>query len=128
MERAGTWYYYTALPFITNLGISIRALGPKAVSRLSSPFRRGEGELVRWAQEDMGLVDSEDVMVNGGNGQGLYDLDMERWAGADLDEYIPLTSGGLKSSGRGRQVRSYGATPEVETFAESGHMIGIFRR
>jgi len=139
IDRAGHLYYSTALPFLATIGSSLRpigqsiaAAGPKAVRRLAAPFRQGDSQLVQWAEEDMGLVDSDDIMVNGGaSGNGVYDIDIEGWSGKDLDEYIPLTSGSVKGGGRARSIRSYGATPEVETFAERGYvggLGGIFQR
>lgn len=41
------------------------------------PFRVGESVLIRWAEEDMGIEDEEDVMVNSREDR-------------DADEQIPL--------------------------------------
>ena len=97
--------------------VSVTRFTSKSVGRLSSRFRQGDSQLVKWAQEDMSLMDSEDVMVNG---EGAYDRD---WDTGGADEYIPLTLS--PKFGRSRQVRSYGTTPEVETFAERGVMTGL---
>ncbi len=59
----------------------------------------------------MSLADSEDVMVNGSGA-----LDEDGWNGDGLEEYIPLSIN--PRHGRRGLVRSYGATPTVETFAE----------
>ncbi|CAA7262544.1 unnamed protein product [Cyclocybe aegerita] len=88
----------------------------KSISRLGTRFRVGDSQLVQWAEEDMALDDSEDTMVNGGGAYDPYELD--RWRGDGLDEYIPLTIS--PKYGRGRRARSYGSTPDVETFAERG--------
>ncbi|KAF8908135.1 hypothetical protein CPB84DRAFT_1767374 [Gymnopilus junonius] len=97
--------------------ISITTMTSKFIGRLGSRFRKGDSQLVQWAEEDMSLMDSEDVMVNGA---GAYDGE---WNGEGVDEYIPLTIS--PKFGRGRHVRSYGTTPEVETFAERGVMTGL---
>jgi hypothetical protein len=69
----------------------------------------------------MALDDAEDVMVNAGGAYDPYDAEGEAWNGAD--EYIPLTIN--PNYGRSRRIRSYGATPDVETFEERGLMSGI---
>ncbi|KAJ3511444.1 hypothetical protein NLJ89_g4093 [Agrocybe chaxingu] len=94
----------------------VSSVTTKSISRLATPFRVGDSQLVQWAEEDMALDDSEDTMVNGGGAYDPYELD--RWRGDGLDEYIPLTIS--PKYGRGRRARSYGATPDVETFAERG--------
>ncbi|KAF8960608.1 hypothetical protein BDZ97DRAFT_1760559 [Flammula alnicola] len=129
---------YTLLPLLSHaafklgpIGNSINKLASKLIVRLGSRFRQGESQLVRWAQEDMSLADSEDVMVNGSGAYGGYGLDDDEWNGEGLEEYIPLTIS--PKYGKGRRVRSYGATPDVETFEERdpGLMSGLgkyFRR
>ncbi|KAF9526974.1 hypothetical protein CPB83DRAFT_856907 [Crepidotus variabilis] len=115
---------YAILPSISIAALKLKpiadalaALVPKGMV----PFRQGDSSLVRWAEEEMAL-DSEDVMVNGRGAYEQYDVDVEGWNGDGMDEYIPLT---LSSKyGKGRRVRSYGATPEVETFAESQRAAG----
>ena len=59
-------------------------------------------------------------MVNGAGAYDRHDLDVERWDETGLDEYIPLTIN--PKYGNGRRIRSYGATPDVEMFAERGLM------
>jgi len=89
--------------------------------RLGTGFRQGAGQLVNWAQEDMALDDAEDIMVNGSSAYDRYDAESEDWN--EADEYIPLTIN--PRYGRSRRIRSYGATPDVETFEERGLMSGI---
>lgn len=115
---------YTIMPFMAQavlklqpVLISITTITSKSIGRLGSRFRQGDSQLVQWAQEDMSLMDSEDVMVNGA---GANDRE---WNTDGVDEYIPLTIS--PNFGKSRQVRSYGTTPEVETFAERGVMTGL---
>jgi hypothetical protein len=56
---------------------------------------------VRWAEEDM----------------TLREADEESSTGLEFDEYIPLTPN--PKYGRGKDVKSYGTTPDVETFEQS---------
>ena len=115
---------YTILPLLAQvyvkllpIGQSISHFASKSIARLGTRFRQGDSQLVRWAEEDMALDDGGDVMVNGA---GAYD---EGWNG--IDEYIPLTIS--PKHGKNRRARSYGATPDVETFEERGVMNGIGR-
>ena len=48
----------------------------------------------------------------------LREADEESWSGFEFDEYIPLTPN--PKYGRGKDVKSYGTTPDVETFEQSG--------
>ncbi|PPQ69734.1 hypothetical protein CVT24_001320 [Panaeolus cyanescens] len=121
---------YTLLPLISQASTSLKplkrslnSLAPKSVARLGSRFRQGDSQLVRWAQEDMALEDAEDFMVNGNDAFSGHRGNA--WDEEGLDEYIPLTMG--TKHGRPRSVRSYGATPEVETFAERGISGGLGR-
>jgi len=113
------------VPFISVATVKLRPFGNKINtlnSKLKSPFRQGGNKLVVWAQEDMSLADSEDVMVNGSGA-----LNEDGWNADGLQEYIPLSLN--PKHGRGGLVRSYGATPTVETFAErqEGWLGGIGR-
>lgn len=104
----------TLVPFISVATVKLRPIGNKINSlnsKLKSPFRQGGNKLVVWAQEDMSLADSEDVMVNG---SGAFNED--GWNADGLEEYIPLSLN--PRHGRRGLVRSYGATPTVATFAE----------
>lgn len=70
------------------------------------------------------LLETEDTMVNGGGGYGRYDE--ENWNGDEFSEYIPLTAN--PKHGRDKDIKSYGATPDVETFQQQrGLMHGIGR-
>ncbi|PPQ90150.1 hypothetical protein CVT25_012461 [Psilocybe cyanescens] len=115
---------YTILPLLSQAFTKLRPIGnsihrtTKSIVRVGSRFRQGDSKLVRWAQEDMSLLDSEDVMVNGSGAMGRED----DWNVNGMEEYIPLTNN--PQHGR-RVVRSYGATPDVETFAERGAMSGL---
>jgi hypothetical protein len=102
------------------IGQSISHFASNSIVRLGTRFRQGDNQLVRWAEEDMALDDAGDVMVNGA---GAYDCYDEGWNG--MDEYIPLTIS--PKYGKGRRLRSYGATPDVETFEERGVINGIGR-
>jgi len=115
---------YAVLPLLAQvyvkllpIGQSISHFASKSIARLGTRFRQGDSQLVRWAEEDMALDDGGDVMVNGA---GAYD---EGWNGTN--EYIPLTIS--TKYGKSRRVRSYGTTPDVETFEERGVMNGIGR-
>jgi len=105
----------TASSFFLPVTRRISNLTPKVVGRLL-PFRQGDSQLVRWAEEDMGVFALEEVVP----GRMEYD----DWVGDGTGEYIPLTIG----SSRGRTTRWYGATPEVETFAERGLAAGGFAK
>jgi len=48
----------------------------------------------------------------------LHDDDEEGWSGLEFDEYIPLTPNARYW--KGKDVKSYGTTPDVETFEQSG--------
>ena len=48
----------------------------------------------------------------------LREADEESWSGLEFDEYIPLTPN--PKHGRGKDVKSYGTTPYVETFEQNG--------
>lgn len=89
-----------------------------SIVHVGSRFRQGDSKLVRWAQEDMSLMDSEDIMVNGSGAMGGED----DWNANGMEEYIPLTVS--PQHGR-RAIRSYGATPDVATFAERGALSGL---
>ena len=71
-------------------------------------------------------LDDGDVMVNGAGAYGGYDAEGEEWNGNGMDEYIPLTIS--PKYGKSRKVRSYGATPDVETFEERGVIGSFFRK
>ncbi|KIM43535.1 hypothetical protein M413DRAFT_383142 [Hebeloma cylindrosporum] len=121
---------YAVLPFFTQVYVKLRPIGQSishfasnSIVRLGTRFRQGDSQLVRWAQEDMALDNAGDLMVNGEGAYDLYDAGGEGWNG--MDEYIPLTIS--PKYGKGRRVRSYGATPDVETFEERGLMNGIGR-
>lgn len=95
------------------VGSTVKGLASKssaATRRIGSRFRQDDLSLVRWAQEDFAIADAEDVMVNG---SGAYTPNGS-WNADGLDEYIPLNH----DPRHGRSVRSYGATPDVATFAE----------
>ena len=92
---------------------------------LSGDTRCGRRVLCRPRSAAEMALDSEDVMVNARGTYEQYDVDVEGWNGDGLDEYIPLTFS--PKYGRGRRVRTYGSTPEVETFAERGSMGGLGR-
>ena len=105
---------YTAVPALSAASSIIRPvtrrignLTPKAVGRLL-PFRQDGSQLVRWAEEDMGVFALEEVVP--------VPAEYDDWVGDGAGEYIPLSIG----SSRGRTTRWYGATPDVETFAERG--------
>ncbi|KAH9476042.1 hypothetical protein JR316_0011611 [Psilocybe cubensis] len=114
---------YAVLPLLSHLYIKLLPIGnsvfqaTKAIAHAGSRFRQGDSKLVRWAQEDMSLMDSEDFMVNGSGAMGEDD-----WNINGMEEYIPLTVS--PQHGR-RSVRSYGATPDVETFSERGAFSGF---
>jgi hypothetical protein len=119
---------YAVLPLVTQVYVKVRPIGQSighfasnSIVRLGTRFRQGDSQLVRWAEEDMALDDAGDVMVNGAG--AVYDRYDEGWNG--MDEYIPLTIS--PKYGKGRRARSYGATPDVETFEERGVMNGIGR-
>jgi len=80
----------------------LRTLEPLRVKTSSSlsKYRQGDLRLVRWAEEDMALVEDGDVMVNGTSGSG--------WEPDGLDEYIPL------KMNTGQQVTSYGTATSGE--------------
>jgi len=128
---------HAAVPLLSTLtaqlypvGQSIQGFTARATARLGSPFRQSGNRLVRWAQEDMSLLEAEDdVMVNGSDAYAHLDGQTFDWDGDGLDEYIPLTASPRYGQTR-RGVRSYGSTPEVETFAERGvtHGLGRFFR
>lgn len=44
----------------------------------------------------------------------LREGDEESWTELEFDDYIPLTPS--PKYGRGKDVKSYGTTPDVETF------------
>ncbi|KDR70202.1 hypothetical protein GALMADRAFT_144875 [Galerina marginata CBS 339.88] len=124
-----TGFGYTVVPLLAQVITKLRPIG-NSISNLTASslgrlarFRQGDSQLVRWAQEDMSLMDSEDVMVNGSGAYNGYDSRDEGWDANGLDEYIPLTIS--PKYGKGRRVRSYGATPDVETFEERGIMTGL---
>lgn len=60
-------------------------------------------------------LESEDLMVNGSGSFDPYDMGMGDWEGSGLNEYIPLAP-----SPKGRRIRTYGSTPDVESFEETG--------
>jgi len=118
---------YAVLPLLIQVYVKLQPIGQSishfastSIVRLGTRFRQGDSQLVRWAQEDMALDDG-DVMVNGAGAYGRYDGEGEEWNG--VDEYIPLTIS--PKYGKSRKIRSYGATPDVETFEERGVMNGI---
>jgi len=78
----------------------------KSRRRRGGLFRVGEGRLVQWAQEDMGLVDMDseaDFMVNAEDSAEAAELDL-------ADEYIPLSVGmGWKGRPGTRPIRNYGS-------------------
>ncbi|KAF8154737.1 hypothetical protein B0H34DRAFT_535666 [Crassisporium funariophilum] len=115
-------FSYALVPIMSRAALKLRpigkALAPTSVVRFGARFRQGDSQLVRWAQEDMSLLEAEDMMVNGGGAQ-----DVDGWNADELDEYIPLTLS--PKYGKGRRVRSYGTTPDVETFEERGLVGGI---
>lgn len=95
------------------VGSTVKGLASKSsavTKRIGSRFRQDDRSLVRWAQEDFAIADAEDVMVNG---SGAYTPNGS-WDADGLDEYIPLNL----DPRFGRSVKSYGATPDVATFAE----------
>jgi len=119
---------YALLPLLSQAYVKLRPIvqsinifRSKWIMQLGTGFRQGAGQLVNWAQEDMALDDAEDIMVNGASAYDLYDAEGEDWNRAD--EYIPLTIN--PRYGRSRRIRSYGTTPDVETFEERGLMSGI---
>lgn len=102
------------LPLLSIAAVKLRPIGSRINtlnSKLKFPFRPGSNKLVLWAQEDMSLADSEDIMVNGSGA-----MDEDGWHADGLEEYIPLSVN--PRHGGHRQVKSYGATPVVETFEE----------
>lgn len=110
------------------VGNTVKDLASKssaATRKIGSRFRQDDRSLVRWAQEDFAIADAEDVMVNG---SGAYTPNGS-WDAEGLDEYIPLNL----DPRHGRSVKSYGATPDVATFAERrdrllGSIGGYFRK
>jgi len=71
-------------------------------------------------------LESGDLMVNGtGSYDAYYDASMEGWEGDGWNEYIPLAP-----SPKGRRTRTYGSTPDVESFEgrETTGGIGRFLR
>lgn len=80
----------------------LRTLEPLRIKTSSSlsKYRQGDLRLVRWAEEDMALVEDGDVMVNGTSGNG--------WEPDGLDEYIPL------KTNAGQPVASYGTATSEE--------------
>jgi len=113
----------TAAIKLRPLGRSILALTPRLFLRgVGKPFRQGSNQLVRWAEEDMALHEVADMMVNDRRAYGR-DNDEESWNEVELSEYIPLTAN--PKHGRGKDVKSYGTTPDVETFEQRGIIGGI---
>lgn len=117
---------YIVIPFISQAATKLRPLKSsisritsKAINRVGINVRHEDNGLVQWAQEDISLL-TGDTMVNGAGAYDRHDLDVERWDEAGLDEYIPLTIN--PKYGNGRRIRSYGATPDIEMFAERGLM------
>ncbi|KAF4610282.1 hypothetical protein D9613_010490 [Agrocybe pediades] len=116
----------TAAEKIYPIALSIQRIAAHSLARVGAPgFRQGSSRLVQWAQEDMslGMEGGQDVMVNGSDAYDHLILDQsdlaadDGWNADGMDEYIPLRT----SPGRSRRVvRSYGTTPDVETFAERG--------
>lgn len=108
----------TAAIKLQPVGRTILTLSPKSLlRRVGKPFRQGSNQLVTWAEEDMMLPESDD-MVNGGG--GAYGRENEEgWNGIELNEFLPLAGS--------RRGKSYGATPDVETFEERG-LAGGFGR
>jgi len=98
--------FYPLMPILSTATIKLRPLGrsiktfyPRSlVCGISKPFRQGSNQLVRWAEEDM----------------TLREADEESWSGLQFDEYIPLTPN--PKYGRGKDFKSYGTRPDVETF------------
>ncbi|KAF8811122.1 hypothetical protein BYT27DRAFT_7252845 [Phlegmacium glaucopus] len=112
----------TAAIKLRPLGGSIMALIPQSFLRgVGKPFRQGSNQLVRWAEEDMALREAGDMMVNGPYGND----EEESWNGVEFSEYIPLTPN--PKHGRGKDFKSYGTTPDVETFEQRGIIGGIGR-
>jgi hypothetical protein len=97
------------MPILSTATIKLRPLGRSIqtfilrslLCGISKPFRQGSNQLVRWAEEDM----------------TLREADEESSTGLEFDEYIPLTPN--PKYGRGKDVKSYGTTPDVETFEQS---------
>ena len=119
---------YALIPLLSQASVKLRSIVQSInvfplgwIGRLGTGFRRSGGQLVNWAQEDMALDDAEDTMVNSSSADDRYDAEGEDWNGPD--EYIPLTIS--PKYGRSRRIRSYGTTPDVETFEERGLMGGI---
>ncbi len=114
------------VPILYGAAIKLQPIGQSfksLVSKILVPFRQGDSTLVQWAQEDMAL-ESEDLMVNGSGSYDAYDASMEGWEGDGWNEYIPLAP-----SPKGRRVRTYGSTPDVESFErEAIGGIGRFLR
>lgn len=111
---------YAVLPLLTQVYVKLRPIGQSishfvsmSIVRLGTRFRAGDGQLV--------FDDGGDVMVNGAEVYDRYDEGMNGMP----DEYIPLTIN--PNLGKSRRVRSYGTTPDVETFEERGVINGIGR-
>jgi hypothetical protein len=99
--------FYPLMPILSTASIKLRPLGriiqnliPRSLlCGISKPFRQGSNQLVRWAEEDMMIREADEID--------------ESWSGLEFDEYIPLSPN--PKYGRGKDSKSYGTTPNVET-------------
>jgi len=113
--------FYSLMPILSTAATKVRpltrsilALVPQSfLCGIGMPFRQGGNQLVRWAEEDMLLRETDDMMVNGGGGNEGYE---ENWNGDEFSEYIPLTAN--PKHGKDNDIKSYGATPDAETFQQ----------
>lgn len=120
--------FHSLMPILSPAAVKLRPLRrfilafvPQSLlCGIGKPFSEGSIELMGWAEVNMTIRET-DVMINDG-GDERYDE--ESWNG-DGFEYIPLTAN--PKHGRGKDVKSYGATPDVETMKQKGPMGGIRR-